>query len=199
MNIFGVGGAELIAILVIMLMFAGPKRMIHWSYVLGQYVAKFRVIWSQTVDLVQKEFDEAGVDIKLPKEPPTRQNLNQAIGDAIKPVTKPLQDSIDEVKRDVDTFKDVSDSLNNKTQSAKPGAQDEVVEKQASKKDEPKVNSNAPAPAKAKTGAKPEVSSEAKPQDLGAWSGDGAAPATKTTANGESVDLGTWSAVTVDE
>ena len=77
MNILGVGAAELVAVLLIMLVFAGPKRMIHWSYVLGQHVAKFRKIWSETVDLVQKEFDEAGVDIKLPKEPPTRKSVNQ--------------------------------------------------------------------------------------------------------------------------
>ena len=74
MNILGVGAAELVAVLLIMLVFAGPKRMIHWSYVLGQHVAKFRKIWSETVDLVQKEFDDAGVDIKLPKEPPTRKS-----------------------------------------------------------------------------------------------------------------------------
>ena len=114
MNVFGVGAWELVAILLIMLVFAGPKRMIHWSYVLGQHVAKFRKIWSETVDLVQKEFDEAGVDIKLPKEPPTRKNLNKSLTEAVKPMTKPVQDSLDEVKKDMDTFKEVSDSLNDK-------------------------------------------------------------------------------------
>ena len=114
MNVFGVGAWELVAILLIMLVFAGPKRMIHWSYVLGQHVAKFRKIWSETVDLVQKEFDEAGVDIKLPKEPPTRKNLNKSLTEAVKPMTKPVQDSLDEVKKDMETFKEVSDSLNDK-------------------------------------------------------------------------------------
>ena len=112
MNIFGVGGAELIAIFIIMLVFAGPKRMIHWSYIMGTYVSRFRKMWSQTVDLVQKEFDEAGVDIKLPKEPPTRQNLNKALGDAVKPMTDPLEQSISEVKKDMDAVREVSASLN---------------------------------------------------------------------------------------
>ena len=115
MNIFGVGGPEIMVILVIMLVFAGPKRMIHWSYILGQYLSKFRVMWSQTVDLVQKEFDEAGVDIKLPKEPPTRKNLNKTIADALQPVTKPIQDSMDEVKKDMDSVKAVSDDLKGQT------------------------------------------------------------------------------------
>ncbi len=111
MNIFGVGGPELAVILVIMLVFAGPKRMIHWSYILGQYLAKFRTMWAQTVDLVQKEFDEAGVDIKLPKEPPTRKNINKSISDALQPITKPIQESMDEVKKDFDSVKAVSDDL----------------------------------------------------------------------------------------
>ena len=115
MNIFGVGGPELIVILVIMLVFAGPKRMIHWSYILGTYLAKFRVMWTQTVDLVQKEFDDAGVDIKLPKQPPTRQNINKAISDAFEPMTKPLKESLDEVKKDVDNVKAVGVDYKEKT------------------------------------------------------------------------------------
>ena len=121
MNVFGVGAWELVAILLIMLVFAGPKRMIHWSYVLGKHVAKFRKIWSETVDLVQKEFDDAGLDIKLPKEPPTRKNLNKSLTEAVKPMTKPVQDSLDEVKGDMDVFKQASDALNDK--QPKPGRQ----------------------------------------------------------------------------
>ncbi len=124
MNVFGVGGPELIAILIIMLVFAGPKRMIHWSYLLGQYLAKFRAMWSQTVDLVQKEFDDAGVGIQLPKEPPTRKNMNRAIADVMKPVTQPVQESLDEVKKDVESLQEVGAELKNKTKSLpSPAAQ----------------------------------------------------------------------------
>ncbi|MDE2858349.1 MAG: hypothetical protein OXN94_10935 [Chloroflexota bacterium] len=200
MNIFGVGGAELIAILVIMLVFAGPKRMIHWSYVLGQYVAKFRVIWSQTVDLVQKEFDEAGVDIKLPKEPPTRQNLNRSLGEAMKPMTKPIQDSIDEVKKDVDTLQELSDSLNNKTPKKTdsapgkaPGADIDAPEKKASKAGDTLKTSPAKSPKERA------ASGEAPAPNMGTWSGDGAAKASEANANGRGVDLGAWSARAVEE
>lgn len=200
MNIFGVGGAELIAILVIMLVFAGPKRMIHWSYVLGQYVAKFRVIWSQTVDLVQKEFDEAGVDIKLPKEPPTRQNLNRSLGEAMKPMTKPIQDSIDEVKKDVDTFQELSNSMNNKTSKGAdsatgkaPGATSGAAAKQSPRASE------SPGATPAKSSSERSASVDAAAPNMGTWSGEGLVKPSEPNANGKAVDMGTWSATAVDE
>ncbi len=200
MNIFGVGGAELIAILVIMLVFAGPKRMIHWSYVLGQYVAKFRVIWSQTVDLVQKEFDEAGVDIKLPKEPPTRQNLNRSLGEAMKPMTKPIQDSIDEVKKDVDTLQEVSDSLNNKAPKKADSATSKAPETDTGAPEKkPSKSSDSLKTTPAKSPKERAAPVEATLPNMGAWSGDGYAKANEPNANGKAVDFGAWSATAVDE
>lgn len=184
MNVFGVGAWELVAILLIMLVFAGPKRMIHWSYVLGQHVSKFRKIWSETVDLVQKEFDDAGVDIKLPKEPPTRGNLNRSLTDAVKPMTKPVQDSLDEVKSDMNVLQEVSDELNEK----KPNSTSAVAT--------PKAASTSPAvkmpakPAKPKTQETNVPKEGTEPVQLGTWSGDSPA---STSDNGSSVDLGTWS------
>lgn len=197
MNFFGVGGAEIIAILVIMLVFAGPKRMIHWSYVLGTYVSKFRKMWSQTVDLVQKEFDDAGVDITLPKEPPTRQNLNRAITDAVKPVTNPVQQSIDEVKKDMDTFQELSDTLQDKkpvsaagnvtNKSVTTGAVNRAASGRTSDADKPKTPELA---AKATETARP---------NLGSWSGANTAVDGKSDANGNAVDLGTWSRTASDK
>ncbi len=174
MNFLGVGAWELVAILLIMLVFAGPKRMIHWSYVLGQHVAKFRKIWSETVDLVQKEFDEAGVDIKLPKEPPTRKSLNSAVTDAVKPMTKPVQDSLDEVKKDLDAVKEVSDTLNNKQKTTSSSDA-----KRANKPLLPELTQPEPV-------QKPPAAPEAIP--MGAWSG----PDSTAGANGNSADLGAW-------
>jgi Sec-independent protein translocase protein TatA len=187
MNIFGVGGPELMVILVIMLVFAGPKRMIHWSYILGQYISKFRVMWSQTVDLVQKEFDEAGVDIKLPKEPPTRKNLNKTIADALQPVTKPIQDSMDEVKKDMDSVKAVSDDLKGQTseiskelkeKTAEPPKEDVKkitgpVEVYSSKKTPKQAEEKAPVASDSESDTV--TSSEAEPvtnpsSSLGTWS-----------------------------
>ena len=178
MNFLGVGAWELVAILLIMLVFAGPKRMIHWSYVLGQHVAKFRKIWSETVDLVQKEFDDAGVDIKLPKQPPTRKSLNSAVTDAVKPMTKPVEDSLGEVQKDLDAVKDVSDSLNNKKKVVSPTNAKASAAANARK---------APAPKKSPAAVK-----GAEPVPMGAWS------APHAGANGKVVDLGNWSRITGD-
>lgn len=173
MNIFGVGGPELIAILIIMLVFAGPKRMIHWAYILGQYVAKFRVIWSQTVDLVQQEFDDAGVDIKIPKDLPTRQNLNKSVATAFKPMSQPIQDSLDEVKKDMDSVKSIGDELKN-----------QKVSVMSKKKEE------TPTPT-----SKPQTSSTS----MGTWGGG--EPASKPTSSPENkrADMGTWSSPTTDK
>ncbi len=187
MNILGVGAWELVAILLIMLVFAGPKRMIHWSYVLGQHVAKFRKIWSETVDLVQKEFDDAGLDIKLPKEPPTRKNLNRTISDAVKPVTNPLQESIKEVQQDLDSVEEVSDALNNKKPKlpAKSTPAKAVAES---------LGKSAKAKAK-----RPSTKRAIKPApvlervDLGTWNGGPA-----DAANGMTPDLGAWSRSSVN-
>ena len=103
MDILGVGGWELVAILLIMLVVAGPKRMISWSYTLGKYVAQLRHMWAETAEMLQKEFDEAGVDVHVPKDIPTRATLNQEIGRALTPVTKPFQESLDATKRELES------------------------------------------------------------------------------------------------
>ncbi len=105
MNILGVGGSELLIVLVIMLVIAGPKRMIHWSYILGQHMAKFRRMWSETVDIVQQEFDDAGVGIQLPKDVPTRGSLNKQAGKLVGGVTAPVQDTLNEVNTRIGDIK----------------------------------------------------------------------------------------------
>ncbi|MBA3872331.1 MAG: hypothetical protein H0X30_24585 [Anaerolineae bacterium] len=109
MEIFGVGGAEVVAILIIMLIVAGPKRMIQWAYVLGQYTTKARAMWAETMGYVQKELNEAGMDIELPKDIPTRASLNSEISKqvqkAVAPISKPLQDTLDAAKSEVQQLK----------------------------------------------------------------------------------------------
>ena len=184
MNIFGVGGPELIIIFIIMLVFVGPKRMIHWSYILGQYVAKFRVIWSQTVDIVQKEFDQAGVDIKLPKQPPTRANLNQSISKALEPVTKPIQETMDDVQKDMDNVKEVTEDLK------KPLTSVPVMKSTASKK--PLTPKPKPTPDNS------EPKDTEKPS-LGTWSGQTQPTTPEAQSNGSHVDMGTWSSPSTDK
>ena len=105
MDILGVGGWELVAILLIMLIVAGPKRMIQWSYTLGTYVSRLRKMWAEAAVLIQKEFDEAGVDVKVPKDIPTRADLNRELGRALSPVTKPFQETMDATRKEIDSTK----------------------------------------------------------------------------------------------
>ncbi len=102
MNILGIGGWELLVIFIIMLVIAGPKRMIRWSYQLGLLIGKLRRMWEEAVDLMQKELDESGVDVKLPKQPPTPQTLrnevNRKLSSTWNQATKPLQESLNEVR-----------------------------------------------------------------------------------------------------
>ncbi len=110
MEIFGVGTPELIAILIIMLIVAGPKRMIQWAYILGQYTAKLRKMWSEAMVYMQKELDDAGMNVELPKEIPTRATIAREITrmgeEAMSPVTTPIQDTLKDTKATVQQFKE---------------------------------------------------------------------------------------------
>ena len=97
-NIFGIGGAELVLIFVIMLIVAGPKRMIRWAYLMGQYVAKMRRMWEDVVDMMQDEADAAGLDITIPKELPSKQSLTKLVVDAVKPYSDELKQPLDELQ-----------------------------------------------------------------------------------------------------
>lgn len=103
MDILGVGGMELAAILIIMLVVAGPKRMLTWAYILGQYVAKAREAWKSVSAELQKEIDAAGLDVKVPEEIPTRQRLNatvrQHVNRATQPVTQPINETFEQARR----------------------------------------------------------------------------------------------------
>jgi sec-independent protein translocase protein TatB len=105
MNILGVGDVELVVILVIMLIVLGPKGMARWAYTLGQYTAKMRRMWSEAMTLLQREFKDAGVDIELPKEVPTRRTLAKTVNKALTPVTRPIQDTLDEVNNEMKEIK----------------------------------------------------------------------------------------------
>jgi Sec-independent protein translocase protein TatA len=64
MEIAGVGALEVVAIFIIMLVVAGPKRMVSWAYTLGQYVSKMRAMFQETMDAVKKEIDVESLDIR---------------------------------------------------------------------------------------------------------------------------------------
>jgi len=101
MDILGVGGWEVVAILVIALVVAGPARMLRWSYVLGQFFAKLRVLWAQAAASLQKEFDEAGMDIQVPKDVPTRQTLRRDLTNMVNPLLRDVREPLDEFTEEV--------------------------------------------------------------------------------------------------
>lgn len=106
MNILGVGSWELIFILLIALIVAGPKRMLQWAYILGKYIGYLRVMWGRMMQQLQKEFDEAGVDIKLPKDIPTRRDLSRLASRALEPVTTPMRETMDELNKEANLVRD---------------------------------------------------------------------------------------------
>jgi len=109
MEIFGVGGAELVAILIIMLVVAGPKRMIQGADGTATHTAKARAMCAENKTYVQKELNEAGMEIELPKDIPTRGSFNNEISKqvqkAVAPISKPLQETIDAAKTEVQQIK----------------------------------------------------------------------------------------------
>lgn len=169
MNILGIGGWELVAILLIMLLVAGPKRMVHWAYILGQYVAKFRAMWAETVDIVQKEFDEAGVGIQIPKEPPTRASLNRQAGKALESITRPVQETMNETTSQVSQIRQAT-SL---TAGAASGRNGHTTATKKPRPPRPDASSSKLQPKPDQTGG------------FGTWSGQG--------SSGAAGDFGTWS------
>lgn len=122
MNILGVGGWELVAILLIMLMVAGPERMIRWAYQLGRYAAYFRRMWAETMKVLQEGLNDAGIDVELPKEIPTRGSINREINKAVQNISNPLNEPLKEIDS---SLKLVSSAANPKTASTSaPSAPD---------------------------------------------------------------------------
>lgn len=155
MNILGIGGTELILILVIALIIAGPKRMLQWAYLLGKYTARLRLMWAELMQGLQQEIDAAGVDLKLPKDIPTRRDLNRLADSALKPIKTPFQQAVDEVK-----------------------AEDKAIREAANLK--PLLQSNGHVPAKSSSAVQTSTnrnesspSQDAPNADFGTWSGAG--------------------------
>ncbi len=120
MDILGIGGFEMLVILLIMILVAGPKRMITWSYQLGKYISVIRNMWSETAKQLQKELDSSGVDVKIPTDIPTRQSITKELGRIAAPMTKPLE----EIKKDLKvTVDDVRSPMGIKAPAPKPAPQ----------------------------------------------------------------------------
>ncbi len=101
MNILGVGGWELVAIFIIMLLVAGPERMIRWAYQLGRLMAYLRHMWADVMRVIQEGLRESGIDIELPDKPPTRADLNRKISRTIESAARPVREPLEEVDKTI--------------------------------------------------------------------------------------------------
>lgn len=106
MSVFGIGGWELVLIIIIMLVVAGPKRMAIWAYTLGQWTAKLRTLWEDVAASIQSELKESGIDVDIPKRPPTRADIQRGLQDAGRKLVdeqgelKQLRDEVTGVQKD---------------------------------------------------------------------------------------------------
>ncbi len=98
MNILGIGGMELALILLITLFVAGPKRLLSWSHQLGRFLARAQRLWADSASLLQRELDEAGMDIRVPRQIPTRRGLTQQLRGAMRQAVRPLGEPIEEIQ-----------------------------------------------------------------------------------------------------
>ena len=94
MSLFGVGIMELALVIMIALIVAGPKRMLQWAYLAGRFLAQAQHTWSKAISAMQKEFDEAGVDLHLPKDPTNREEMRRFKEEAFKPIRQPMEQAI---------------------------------------------------------------------------------------------------------
>lgn len=126
MNILGIGPVEFVLIFIIAMVFAGPKRMLQWAYLMGKYTSNLRRMWAEMMRGLQQEIDAAGVDLRLPQDIPTRADFNRMIDSAVKPVKEPMQATMDELKaeekrlRDAATIDSVKLTLNGNTTARPP-------------------------------------------------------------------------------
>jgi sec-independent protein translocase protein TatB len=100
-NIFGIGGAEIILIFIIMIVVAGPKRMARWAYQLGVYMGKLRQMWAQVALQIEQEMKAAGMDVEVPRDLPNRANMTAMIAKAGRPLSEPIQQAGRELERDL--------------------------------------------------------------------------------------------------
>lgn len=193
MEFLGIGGFELAVIFILLLIVAGPKRMIAWSYTLGKYVSVLRNMWAETATMLQKEFKEAGVDVQIPKEPPTRGSINRMISNTVTKAAAPITEPLREAQRQVQeplkqAQREIQEPLKEVKQAAEAGAdkpltaRDLIGSRTPSTLNKPVTEQpNPPAPA---TAPRPET----PPGQFGAWTSP--PPAKPDSAPAEDADAG---------
>ena len=64
MNVFGVGGWELILVGILAILVFGPDRMARYAFQFGRWMRKFSVIWQESVGTLREQLEEEiGYDV----------------------------------------------------------------------------------------------------------------------------------------
>lgn len=99
MELFGIGFWELIAILLLALIVAGPQRMILWSRHFGRFMARAMNEYRKAADQLQREVDQMGLDVQIPRTPPTKRELGQTLSQVATKLTAPVNEPIREIEK----------------------------------------------------------------------------------------------------
>lgn len=180
MEILGIGGWEIALIFILLLIVAGPKRMIAWSYTMGRYLAIFRNMWAETAAQLQKELKQSGVDVDIPTEVPTRGSLNALITNTVTKIAAPVTDPLKETQKQL-SAKDLMGPATPRT-----------LNKPVTQQTPP---ANGASSGTAANGATPPAPAEpaANTGNLGAWSGPNSAPVKPETAPPQDdASFGAW-------
>jgi Sec-independent protein translocase protein TatA len=99
-GIFGVGIAEMLIIVIVILVVGGPKNAVKWARELGLMMAKVRKMWASMVKELEKDMGEEAKELVK-----VTQELRQGVTDmrtapqkVIREATKMIEETEKEVK-----------------------------------------------------------------------------------------------------
>lgn len=75
-GIFGVGPAEMLIIVFVLLVIGGPQNTVKWARELGKMIRQLRLMWSKMMRELEKELGEEGREVMKSAQELSR-NVNQ--------------------------------------------------------------------------------------------------------------------------
>jgi Sec-independent protein translocase protein TatA len=98
-ELFGIGFWELVAILLLALIVAGPQRMILWSRQFGRFMGRAMIEYRKAADQLQREVDQMGLDVQIPRTPPTKQELGRTLTQVANKLAAPINEPVREIEQ----------------------------------------------------------------------------------------------------
>jgi sec-independent protein translocase protein TatB len=85
MNILGIGAPEIVIIVVIVLIVAGPERAMRWIYLVGREFGKIRAMSAEAMAVFRAEIESAGLDKDLDELRETGKQLQKMVNETPDP------------------------------------------------------------------------------------------------------------------